>query len=408
MLFQFVAFAIIPMFVENNTSWENIKIDVYVTLSISFVCYWFGHILRCSNLKIRVFRIKPLICSAKLNNILFLKMSFFVTVIFIGLQIVFRVMTNSLVLGDAGSVQSNILTTILAYILMFFGMSHTGALFFSFLSILSMLILRISGEYKWVVFTLVLYFILSIITTQKSLLILPVLVMIVSYHYLIKKISTKRIIAFVLLLPALLLWAVISNYLRWAQMNNVTTTLYDAFNTINFSDALDYFVMRFDFFLSATYALNDKALYPGSYLDLLKSFLFFIPYNRLFGDGIFPVKFAQAYQVPGYEIGVGVTVPLVVDLFITYGHIAMILPCIFIGYFFSSLHQNLYGCKEIKSSTLFYLVLIPMAYISSATIPLFEFNYNLLRNILFTANYLFLLRIVYDFFRMLVIKRKNN
>ncbi|MEH8103954.1 O-antigen polymerase [Aeromonas veronii] len=393
--FQVMAFVIIPLIADENSEWDKIKYDIYLTLMLSFVCYWIGHIWRVSNLKIVSVKFKPVISASKLNNLFFLKTAFFITLSFMALQMLYRIMTNSLVLGDASFIQSSVVTIIFGYVLMFFGMSHTGPIFFSFLSILSILILRVSGEKKWTFFTILTYLFLSLITTQKALLILPVLVMIISYHYLIRMISVKKVFLFILFVPILLLWAVTSNYLRWAHLNNIKTDMLSAFNLINLSDSLDYFVRRFDFYLSATYAMNEKELYPEGAFDLIKSFFFVVPYSKLYGEGIFPVKFAQAYQVPGHDIGIGVTVPIVVDLYIMYGYVGLILPCIFIGYFLSSLKNNICNCRDINASTIFFLVSIPMAYISLATIPLFEFNYNMIRAVFFTFNYLLFLRLAY-------------
>ncbi|WP_154124403.1 O-antigen polymerase [Grimontia hollisae] len=397
-LFQLVAFLIIPSFALETSDWDNVKKDVYISLAISFSGYIVGYFFQKKNLRLKKIKIKPIFSVSRISDQSFLKYAFLFTLFFITLQIIFRVSTNTLILGSSESVKGNLLTSFLGYILMFFGMSHTGTLFFSFLSVISILLLKQTGQYRWLVTNILIYFSLSVITTQKALLILPVLVCIVAYHYLIERIGGRRIFKFSLFIPFFLLWAVTSNYLRWANMNDVSTSIIGALNTIEFNDALDYFVARFDFYLSASYALNQPELYPGSLVDMVKSFLFIVPYNTLYGDGIFPVKFALAYRVPGHESGVGVTVPLVVDLSITYGYLLTFPVSIIVGYIFSKLHSSISKVRNVKSSTIYSLVLIPVFYISAATVPLFELNYNILRSLFFTANYLFTLRISYFLF----------
>jgi hypothetical protein len=295
------------------------------------------------------------------------------------------------------AVNSNSFVALIGYFLLITGTSHTGVVFYSMCSVLSIIIFKKTNEKKYIVLTLLLYFILSLVTTQKAIFILCILTLFLSYNLYVKQIRLRTLLYLTVLLPLILFWAAVANYSRWASLNNMQLDFFDILMSIDIENVLNYFVIRFDYFISATYALSSPSNYPGEgVIGLIKAFAFFIPYNSLFGLDMFSVKFAKAYLVPGYDIGVGVTVPTIIDIKLGFDNIISSSFVYFIYGFSLERWGRFTRELEVTTTKIVALCLIPIVYIASASAPLFEIIYNISRSIIFIIIFLFFSRVLYS------------
>lgn len=386
-------FCVVPYLVDDNGYWNTIEDIVLTDVFMAFLGLLLGSIISLVKIQ-RHISVPAIIPNWAWMDTGFLKMTYFVTMILLLFQIYVRYETNTLVMGGA-PIQGNYISQLLGYVVMLLGMSHTGIIFYTFLPILSVLILASAESKVYVYITFLIYLFLSIITTQKAILIYCLLTQLVVYDLFYKKIRARFYLFFIASIPFFLIISVILNFNRWATLNGFSYGFFDIFNYIELQDSFDYFLARFDFYKSATLAYMEPDLYPSNgILDIIKSFIFFIPSSLLFGVDIFPVRFARAYNVGG-DLDVGITVPLVIDIALGLNRTLITPVFIIIGYILSSWYS--FVRRDLTTFNISMLIFIPIIYITIGTLPLYELIYQFLRGGMFIFIYLFFIRIVNEF-----------
>ncbi|WP_107948361.1 O-antigen polymerase [Shewanella baltica] len=369
--FAFLSFEFFPWYLDSSVESSAKLSYLFFFTSTSLLLVLFS-VIRFKPVKNLTRFIVP---ESQFNNASFFKTAYWFCFLFVLLTLFHRYQTGSLVLGVDYQINTvSTLSKFIDYFLMLLGFNHTGYWFYMGLLSISFVIYKLDNNIYYFLLSICIMSFISAVTTQKTYFLFSLISVVVLFIYFNKG-MIKQIfigIAFSILGSGIIL---LLNNIRYIQKGNDGSV----FDYFDLKTVIWYISLRLDYASSAAVIINNHFIDGKEYLlEILKSFLFFLPKSILFDGEIYGVRIAQLISYSENEKA-GLS-------FIPYAHFYEMMGwggVVIFSFVCSSCYayfSAMFSKNNRNIYILYYLYMVPLIYYSSLTAPLHENIYIFIRS----------------------------